>query len=174
MSALVQFAVYSECGYSDRCCVLGRVETDQIFLTVYGPLIGRNSVYTLFHSSLSREMPVRSSYEHFSTVPISIFGKIIFYYLRFEQGIQHHSPLSLSLSLSLPPRLINTMLVVDPQRRASLEQVSAHQWLEVGNEEDPEPVAAVADVKELPDDEVELILGRMVQGGYGSEEDIIR
>ena len=66
------------------------------------------------------------------------------------------------------------MLVVDPQRRASLEQVAAHQWLQTGNEEDPEPVAAIADVKELPDDEVELILGRMVQGGYGSEEDIIR
>ena len=66
------------------------------------------------------------------------------------------------------------MLVVDPQRRASLEQVAGHQWVQVGNEEDPEPVAAVADVKELPDEEVELILSRMVQGGYGSEEDIIR
>lgn len=71
-------------------------------------------------------------------------------------------------------RLINTMLVVDPQRRASLEQVAAHQWLEIGNDEDPEPVAAIADFKELPDDEVELILSRMVQGNYGSEEDIIR
>ena len=52
--------------------------------------------------------------------------------------------------------------------------MAAHQWLQTDNEEDPEPIATVADVKELPDDEVELILGRMVQGGYGSEEDIIR
>ena len=52
--------------------------------------------------------------------------------------------------------------------------MAGHQWLQVANEEDPEPVAAVADVKELPDEEVELILSRMVQGGYGSEEDIIR
>ena len=82
---------------------------------------------------------------------------------------------SLSFSLSLlPPRLINTMLVVDPQRRASLEQVAGHPWLQVGHEEDPDPIPTVADVKELPDDEVELILGRMVQGGYGTEEEIIR
>ena len=66
------------------------------------------------------------------------------------------------------------MLVVDPQRRASLEQVAGHPWLQVGHEEDPDPIPTVADVKELPDDEVELILGRMVQGGYGTEEEIIR
>ena len=71
-------------------------------------------------------------------------------------------------------RLISTMLIVDPQRRSSLDQVAGHQWLQVGSEEEPEPIATIADMKELPDDEVELILGRMVQGGYGSEEDIIR
>ena len=82
-------------------------------------------------------------------------------------------PLPLSFPPPPPPRLINTMLVVDPQRRASLEQVAGHPWLQVGHEEDPDPVPAVADVKELPDDEVELILSRMVQGGYGTEEEII-
>ena len=66
------------------------------------------------------------------------------------------------------------MLVVDPQRRASLEQVAGHPWLQTGVEEDPAPVPAIADIKELPDDEVELILGRMAQGGYGSAEDIVR
>lgn len=68
------------------------------------------------------------------------------------------------------------MLVVDSQRRASLDEVAAHQWLQEGGmleEVAPFP-AAVGNVDEIPTSELEVIMRRMEQGGYGTMEAILK
>lgn len=72
--------------------------------------------------------------------------------------------------------LIESMLVVDSQRRASLEEVAGHEWLsqekEGSGSETVLPV--ISNVDEIPQQELEVILRRMEQGGYGSLEAILR
>lgn len=66
--------------------------------------------------------------------------------------------------------------MVDSQRRASLEEVASHQWLQEGeqDEEAVVPLPAVSSVDEIPKQELEVILRRMEQGGYGTVDSILR
>ena len=69
------------------------------------------------------------------------------------------------------------MLVVDSQRRASLDEVSDHQWLQEGPgaQEDVSPFPAViSNVDEIPKADLEVILRRMEQGGYGTMDAILK
>ena len=86
-------------------------------------------------------------------------------------------PLILSCStpdLLHPCRLIEVMLLVDSHRRASLDQVAGHMWLKGEEEEEHVPLPAISDVNEIPQEELEVILSRMNQGGYGSMENILK
>lgn len=78
---------------------------------------------------------------------------------------------------SLPPgRLIATMLVVDPVKRASLEQVAAHTWLknEIPIVCAPQSIPPFSSIDDIPDDMVDMILVRLELGGYGSRNAILR
>lgn len=66
------------------------------------------------------------------------------------------------------------MLVVDSQRRASLEEVAGHQWLGEGPDEEMGPLPAFSNVEEIPKLDLEVILRRMELGGYGSVEAIMK
>ncbi len=71
------------------------------------------------------------------------------------------------------------MLLVDSQRRASLEAVANHVWLREGGEEeevegDHIPLPTISTVDEILKPELEVILRRMEQGGYGSMEAILK
>lgn len=92
-----------------------------------------------------------------------------------SQGLVVYQTLSCSCCFLLF-RLIETMLVVDSQRRASLDEVAAHQWLQEGGalEEVAAFPAVVSNVDEIPMADLEVILHRMEQGGYGSMEAILK
>ena len=64
--------------------------------------------------------------------------------------------------------------MVDSQRRASLEEVASHQWLQEGEGEEDVPLTAISNVDEIPQPDLDVILRRMEQGGYGSMEAIMR
>ena len=67
--------------------------------------------------------------------------------------------------------------MVDSQRRASLEEVAGHEWLAQDVMEGPGPetgLPVISNVDEIPQQELEVILRRMEQGGYGSLEAILR
>ena len=67
------------------------------------------------------------------------------------------------------------MLVVDSQKRASLDEVANHSWLkEAEEEEETVPLPAISNVEEIAEQELEIILRRMEQGGYGTMEAILR
>ena len=66
------------------------------------------------------------------------------------------------------------MLKVDSQKRASLQQVSSHEWLKGGVAEEVVPLPSISNVDEVPPSELNVILGRMDQGGYGSMDSILR
>lgn len=67
------------------------------------------------------------------------------------------------------------MLVVDSQRRASLDEVAAHPWLQEGGAlEEVDESPAVGNVDEIPMADLDIILRRMEQGGYGSMEAILK
>lgn len=69
------------------------------------------------------------------------------------------------------------MIIVDAQRRASLEEVAHHDWLQEGAVDDPlqqQELPSIVNTTELPESEVELILLRMEEGGYGSTVDILK
>lgn len=68
------------------------------------------------------------------------------------------------------------MIVVDAQRRASLEEVAHHEWVIQGAAEDPlqQQLPSIVNTAELPKSEVELILLRMEEGGYGSTVDVLK
>ena len=70
--------------------------------------------------------------------------------------------------------LISVMLVVDSQKRASLEEVAGHQWLGEGLDEDVGSLPAFSNVDEIPKLDLEVILHRMEQGGYGSVDSIMK
>ena len=75
--------------------------------------------------------------------------------------------------------LISVMLVVDSQKRASLEEVASHHWLTEGGSKDEEeeedvPVPTISNVDEIPKLDLEVILHRMEQGGYGSKEAVLK
>lgn len=70
--------------------------------------------------------------------------------------------------------LISKMLVVDPQRRSSLDNVASHPWLLENGDEEAVPLPTISNIGEIPTDELELHLYRMEQGGYGSYDDIIK
>lgn len=65
---------------------------------------------------------------------------------------------------------------MDSQRRASLDDVANHQWLKEGEgeEESTVPLPTISNVDEIPKQELEVILRRMEQGGYGTVESILR
>lgn len=69
------------------------------------------------------------------------------------------------------------MLLVDSQQRASLEEVANHPWLQEGEsvESNPSfPGTAISNMDELPKSELDVILHRMEQGGYGSMDSILK
>ena len=68
------------------------------------------------------------------------------------------------------------MLLVDSQRRASLEEVADHQWLQEGGEEEEleATLPVISNVDEIPKQDLEVILRRMEQGGYGTVDAILR
>ena len=66
------------------------------------------------------------------------------------------------------------MLVVDPLQRASLEEMAHHPWLLLGMGEDPASLPVYSNFEEIPLEDVDIILHRMVVGGYGSREDLLR
>ena len=76
--------------------------------------------------------------------------------------------------------LISTMLVVDPNRRASLDKVAVHLWFNEGKEDEVDSqlnyptLPTISSIEEMPVEDVEIILNRMDQGGYGSQEDILQ
>ena len=49
-----------------------------------------------------------------------------------------------------------------------------HRWLAEGQEEDPVPMPAISDTREILEEDMEIILHRMEFGGYGFREDILR
>ena len=67
------------------------------------------------------------------------------------------------------------MIVVDASKRASLEEVSHHEWLQQCLPDNlPEPDLPDMSFPELPESEIELILLRMEEGGYGRPPDVLR
>lgn len=69
------------------------------------------------------------------------------------------------------------MLVVDPQKRASLQEVELHPWLAEGGGsgvDPPTPPVALSSMDELPPEEVDSILRRMESGGYGTKDEILK
>ena len=68
------------------------------------------------------------------------------------------------------------MLVVDSQRRASLDEVAGHSWLQEGatQEEVSLSPAVISNVDEIPKSDLEVILRRMELGGYGAMEAILK
>ena len=64
--------------------------------------------------------------------------------------------------------------MVDSQRRASLEEVSGHLWLQEDAEDEIVPLPAISNVDEIPQAELEVILYRMEQGGYGTMDSILK
>lgn len=68
------------------------------------------------------------------------------------------------------------MLVVDPVKRASLDQVAAHPWLK---SEIPivcmhQPIPPFSSIDDIPDDMVDMILTRLEMGGYGTRSAILQ
>ena len=49
-----------------------------------------------------------------------------------------------------------------------------HPWLLVGAAEDPASLSVYSTLEEIPLEDVETVLHRMVLGGYGSKEDLLR
>ena len=66
------------------------------------------------------------------------------------------------------------MLKVDPLQRAALEEMARHPWLVVGAGEDPASLSVYSTLEEIPLEDVETVLHRMVSGGYGSREELLR
>jgi len=67
------------------------------------------------------------------------------------------------------------MIVVDASQRASLEDVARHEWLQQGQTEEPaEDSNNLGTPLELPEEEMQMILLRMEEGGYGSTADILK
>ena len=71
--------------------------------------------------------------------------------------------------------LIGAMLVVDPVKRSSLEQVAAHMWLDsdVPVVSIPQSIPPFSTLEDIPDDIVEVVLARLELGGYGSHSTIL-
>ena len=70
--------------------------------------------------------------------------------------------------------LISTMLVVDAEKRASLEELVSHPWVRHGwEEEDTVPLPSFTSYEDVPETDQQLIINRMVLGGYGCVEDIV-
>lgn len=71
--------------------------------------------------------------------------------------------------------LIRKMLVVDPSKRVSLTEVANHQWLTQNMETDmPTPhVLQPLKLSDIHPDQVELIIERMTDGGYGDRDNIL-
>ncbi len=66
------------------------------------------------------------------------------------------------------------MLRVDSQQRASLDEVASHEWLGGVATEETVLLPSVSSIDEIPSTEMETILTRMEQGGYGSIETIMK
>ena len=86
---------------------------------------------------------------------------------------------TLSLSLSLSSHtfsLIATMLVVDPDNRASLEQVAAHFWLksDIPVLNTPCSLPPFSALEDIPGEIMEVVLARLEMGGYGSHSAILK
>ena len=79
-----------------------------------------------------------------------------------------------SLVLSLPSSLIDRMLQRDPKRRASLEEIEGHPWLQGV---DPSPATKfttpLVSHKNLSDEEHNSIIQRMVLGDIADREAIV-
>ena len=73
-----------------------------------------------------------------------------------------------------PHSLISKMLVVEPQRRSSLDNVANHSWLLENGGEEAVPLPTISSLGEIPTDELELHLYRMEQGGYGTCDEIMK
>lgn len=76
--------------------------------------------------------------------------------------------------LSVPHSLINRMLQRDPKRRASLEEIEGHAWLQGV---DPSPATKfstpLVSHKNLSEEEHNSIIQRMVLGDIADRETII-
>ncbi len=69
------------------------------------------------------------------------------------------------------------MIVVDASKRVSLDEVARHEWVRQGNYDDfplPDQDLPDAGAPDLPESDVELILLRMQEGGYGTAAEITR
>lgn len=66
------------------------------------------------------------------------------------------------------------MLVVDAQRRSSLEAVIRHPWLTEGQWEETVPLPSITNIEEIPPEDTEYIMRRMEMGGYGTQEGILK
>ena len=68
------------------------------------------------------------------------------------------------------------MLVVDPAKRASLDQVAAHTWLknEIPVVHTPQSIPPFSSITDIPDEMVDIILTRLEFSGYGSRNSILQ
>ena len=70
--------------------------------------------------------------------------------------------------------LIASMLVVDMTKRATLDSLVCHPWLQSGCDEDPSPIPLLTTVRQIPKEDHEYILDRMECGNFGTKEEIQR
>lgn len=70
--------------------------------------------------------------------------------------------------------LIASMLVVDTKKRATLDSLVRHPWLQSGCGDDPTPIPLLTTVRQIPKEDHEYILDRMEVGNFGTKEEIQR
>ena len=70
--------------------------------------------------------------------------------------------------------LIASMLVVDMKKRATLDSLVHHTWLQTGCDDDPTPTPLLTTVRQIPQEDHEYILDRMELGNFGTKEEIQR
>ncbi|XP_043260379.1 serine/threonine-protein kinase par-1 [Colletes gigas] len=81
---------------------------------------------------------------------------------------------------SIPPhvsdgckRLIAKMLVREPDRRATLEEIAADSWLAIGTDSDPVEALPLVSRQQVSDDHHNHIITKMVNGNIATKEEIL-
>lgn len=74
-------------------------------------------------------------------------------------------------------RLIGSMLVRDPKKRASLEQIAKDPWLEENQQNDAQQIndfMPLVSREEINEDDHTFIIQKMINGNIATKEDIIQ
>lgn len=70
-------------------------------------------------------------------------------------------------------QLIARMLVRQPERRASLEEIASNSWLVAGSDLDPAESLPLVSRQQVSEEHHNLIITKMVNGNIATKEEIL-